>query len=159
MYLLFETSPGWLPCWRVFNYYVFTFLWAGGWRGVGVGWGWGWGGGDGLSRYGGGALHPAPMYLLFGAVYWSLRRPGYFGVSNFVLVWYELLSLYALHFNWFIYVLKLQLVPCTVACAQVLAYARTVLQDFIWIVQRPHVFVSDQELLLICRSSLLLTKQ
>ena len=26
--------------------------------------------------------HSAPKYLLFGAVYWSLARRGYFGVSN-----------------------------------------------------------------------------
>ena len=29
---------------------------------------------------------PAPMYLLFGAVYWSQGRQGYFGISNVVLV-------------------------------------------------------------------------
>ena len=30
--------------------------------------------------------HSAPMFLLFGAVYWSLGRRGYFGVSNVALV-------------------------------------------------------------------------
>ena len=43
-------------------------------------------------RGGGGAYldlvgaHSAAMYLLFGAVYWSLGRRGYFGVSNVALV-------------------------------------------------------------------------
>ena len=35
----------------------------------------------------GGAPHSAPMYLWFGAVYWSLGRRGYFGVSNVALVY------------------------------------------------------------------------
>ena len=47
MYLLFEASPRWLPCWRVFNLDFFYFF-VGMWKG--------WKGGGGLSRFGGGAL-------------------------------------------------------------------------------------------------------
>ena len=56
MYLLFETSPGWLPGWRGF----FNSIW--------------WG-----------ALSSNVFTIC--AVYWSLGRRGYFGVSNVVLVW------------------------------------------------------------------------
>ena len=62
MYLLFETLPGCLPCWRVFNYYFFFFT---------------------LFVAGGGLNQP----ILCGAVYWSLGCRGYFGVSNVTLVW------------------------------------------------------------------------
>ena len=64
MYLMFETSPGWLLGWRFF-------------AGVGCG----------VVAY----LdlvgdHSAPVYLLFGALYWSLGRRGYLDVSNVALV-------------------------------------------------------------------------
>ena len=79
------------------NYHVeefwiifFIFLWVGGWRRRG----------GGVSRYGGGALHPAPMYLLFGAVYCSPGRRGYFGVSNVVLVYFDCMN--TLYEIWFI---------------------------------------------------------
>ena len=59
------------------------------------------GGGGGLPRYGGGALHSATMYLLFGAAYWSLGRRGYFGVSNVALVWIVIIALpVKLLFSW-----------------------------------------------------------
>ena len=45
------------------------------------GWGVGWG--DYLDLVG---EHAVPMYLLFGAVYWSLGRRWYLGVSNVALV-------------------------------------------------------------------------
>ena len=59
MYLLFETSQGWLPCWRVFNYYFIFFYFffcgqVGGWVEVG---------GAYLDLVG---EHSAPMYLPFG---------------------------------------------------------------------------------------------
>ena len=56
MYLLFETSPGWLPGWRGF---FFNSIW--------------WG-----------ALSSNVFTIC--AVYWSLGRRGYFRVSNGVLV-------------------------------------------------------------------------
>ena len=43
-------------------------------------------GGGGLTSIWWGALHSVPMYLLFGAVYWSLGRQGYIGVSNVAFV-------------------------------------------------------------------------
>ena len=46
MYLLFETLPGWLACWRVFNYFFFNFFvgrWVGGREGEG--------GGDLINQY------------------------------------------------------------------------------------------------------------
>ena len=51
--------------------------------------GWGWGGGIAIWLVG---EHSAPMYLLFGAVYWSLGCRGYFGISNVALVlfWFGL---------------------------------------------------------------------
>ena len=61
MHLLFETSPGWLPGWRVF---LFWFLF--------------------LPRFGGGALSSNVFTIC--AVYWFLGRRGYFGVSNVALV-------------------------------------------------------------------------
>ena len=45
----------------------------------------------------------------------------------------------------------------SVACVQMVPHAQIVLLDIISTVAR-HVLVSDQELLLICQSSLLLTK-
>ena len=56
MYLLFEASPGWLPGWR--GFFLPQFWW--------------------------GAL--SSNVLTICAVYWSLGRRGYFGVSNVVLV-------------------------------------------------------------------------
>ena len=75
MYLLCETSPGWLPDWRVF------FCVCG--RGGVGGWGWRSGGGPYLDLT---EEHSVPMHLLLGAVYWYLGRLGYFGVSNVTLV-------------------------------------------------------------------------
>ena len=57
---LFETSPGWLPCWRGF---FFNSIW--------------WG-----------ALSSNVFSIC--AAYWSLGRRGYFGVSNGVLVYIQL---------------------------------------------------------------------
>ena len=62
MYLLFETSPGWLPGWRGF---FFNSIW--------------WG-----------ALSSNVFTIC--AVYWSLGRRGYFGVSNGVLVMFSVRS-------------------------------------------------------------------
>ena len=73
MYLLFETSPGWLPSWRVFIYFYFF---VGGWVELGEG--------AYLDLVGDTAL--SSSYLLVGAVYCSLDRRGYFGVSNVVFV-------------------------------------------------------------------------
>ena len=56
MYLLFEASPGWLPGWR--GFFLPQFWW--------------------------GALSSNVFTIC--AVYWSLGRRGYFGVSNVVLV-------------------------------------------------------------------------
>ena len=55
---LFETSPGWLPGWRIFFFF--------------------------LPWFGGGALSSNVFTIC--AVYWSLGRRGYFGVSNVALV-------------------------------------------------------------------------
>ena len=56
MYLLFEASPGWLPGWR--GFFLPQFWWV--------------------------ALSSNVFTIC--AVYWSLGRRGYFGVSNVVLV-------------------------------------------------------------------------
>ena len=69
MYLLFETLPGWLLGWRVFFFFFLLYffrVWVRGLYLVGE--------------------HSAPMYLLFGAIYWSLGRRGYLGASNITLV-------------------------------------------------------------------------
>ena len=58
VYLLFETSPGWLPGWRA----VF------------------------LARFGGGALSSNVFTIC--AEYWSLGRRGCFGVLNVALVYF-----------------------------------------------------------------------
>ena len=57
MYLLFETSPGWLPGWR--GLFFFNSIW--------------WG-------------PLSSNVFTICAVYWSLGRRGYFGISNVVLV-------------------------------------------------------------------------
>ena len=61
MYLLFEASPGWLPGWRGFFFYL-NFWWE--------------------------ALSSNVFTIC--AVYWSLGRRGYFGVSNVVLVYFQM---------------------------------------------------------------------
>ena len=61
MYLLFETSPGWLQGWRGFFFFF-------------------------LPRFGGGPLSSNVFTIC--AVYWSLGGRGYFGVLNVVLVHY-----------------------------------------------------------------------
>ena len=76
MYLLFETSPGWLPGWRVFIIFFYLFFLCVCVCVCG-------GGGGYLDLVG---EHSAPMYLLFGAVYWSLGHRGYFRVSNVAFV-------------------------------------------------------------------------
>ena len=63
---LFEISVGWLLEW-------IGFFWGGG----GMGWG---------LHFDLVGEHSAPVYLLFGAVYLSLGRRGYFGVPNVALV-------------------------------------------------------------------------
>ena len=58
---------------KVFNHFFYFFVGR-------------WGGGGSLPRFGGGALHSDPTYLLFGAIYWSIGRRGYLGISNVALV-------------------------------------------------------------------------
>ena len=53
-----------------------------------------WGGGRGG---GGGRGDSAPIHLLFGDVYWSLGRRGYFGVSNVALVCIVVISVYIIN--------------------------------------------------------------
>ena len=71
MYLLFETSPGWLPGWR--GFFLTQFWW--------------------------GALSSNVFTIC--AVFWSLGRRGYFGVSNGVLVNRIFMHYIVLNTYWF----------------------------------------------------------